>query len=167
MRALALGIAMLPCIANADIEVRFIEGTPKDQFEIVNTADCDLGPATIEIDMSESAGGLYFDTADGGTGIEEFQPFELVTGTTVLDHDVSDGSTSIQLNLGGLPSGDMVAFVIDVDDTLRHGSLGQSQVAGSEIAGTSVRVTLSDKIALGVIDNLNRGTVRITNCARS
>lgn len=165
MKTLILAM-LFPVAAVADIEMRFIEGAPKDRFEFVNAAPCATGPVRLEIDMSDSVGGLYFDTSSAGAGIEVFQPFQIVSGGALIKDtvQVSDGETSLAINLRDFPAGAQLAFTIDVDDTLRHGSLGQTQVARSEIAGTSVKVISAGENALGVIDNTASARVPIATC---
>ena len=45
----------------ADIGVRFIEGAPKDRFEITNLGKCALVATDVVIDLRGSAAGLVFD----------------------------------------------------------------------------------------------------------
>jgi hypothetical protein len=163
MKTVTLIAALVASPAFATLEVNFIEGAPKDRFEFTNTSGCDLGPSKITVDMSESAAGLYFDTTSEGAGVEVFQPFELVSGEAAAIK-VADGDTALTLALNGLAAGKTVAFTIDVDDTLRHGALGQTQVSRSEIAGTSVILMQGDTKSLGVIDNTSRGVVRVAGC---
>ena len=80
MRSLVLCLSLIAMPAAADIRVDFIEGAPKDRFEIANTATCALGAVEVVIDLSGSAGALVFDTEEAGQGVEVFQPFALVDG---------------------------------------------------------------------------------------
>lgn len=125
--------------AAAEVVVRFTESAPKDRFEIRNAGQCELGPVEISIDLSGSSAGLIFDTTSTGAGVEVFQPFELVMGADRVKavSDVSDGFTSVTLNLTGLAPGERVGFTIDVDDTLVTSRTGQTMIDGSEIAGAS------------------------------
>lgn len=149
---------VLPTAAAAQIDARFIESAPKDTFSFVNTG-CALGPAELVLDMKESAGGLIFDTESGGAGVEVFQPFETVAGA-VASVDVADGAGSLRLSVPSWPEGGEVSFTIDVDDVLRHGERGQTQVSGAEIAGAALVVTVSGQSAIGSFDNTNRARVR-------
>lgn len=159
MLRFALPLALiLPLPAMAQIEARFIESAPKDTFTFVNTG-CALGAAELVLDMKESAGGLIFDTESGGAGVEVFQPFEATAGA-VASVQVSDGAPSLRLSVPDWPEGGEVSFTIDVDDVLRHGELGQTQVSGSEIAGAALVVTVAGQRAIGSFDNTNRASVR-------
>ena len=44
----------------ADVHVKFIEGAPKDRFEILNVGTCDLEAADLTIDFAASNAGLIF-----------------------------------------------------------------------------------------------------------
>lgn len=165
MKTLILITALAATPALANLEIRFIEGAPKDTFEFTNNGNCDLGPSEITVDMSETAAGLYFDTTANGAGVEVFQPFELVAGETAGAVRVEDGDTALTLMIEGLASGSTVAFTIDVDDTDQHGQRGQTQVSRSEISGTSVIVAQGNAKSVGVIDNAGRGVVRVAGCS--
>ena len=159
MLRFALPLALcLPLPALAQIDARFIESAPKDTFTFVNTG-CALGAAELVLDMKESAGGLIFDTEGGGAGVEVFQPFEAVSGA-VASVQVSDGAGSLRLMVPDWPEGGEVSFTIDVDDVLRHGERGQTQVSGSEIAGATVSVTVAGQKAFASFDNTSRARVR-------
>lgn len=132
--------------AQADVRVLFREGAPTDRFEIRNTGGCPLGPMTLRLDLSESSGGLIFDTSASGPGVQVYQPFELVAGAELVRafSDVRDGGRSVELLLTGLHARQEVAFTIDVDDTLVASPWGQTQVAGSEIKGAEVAIDFDE-----------------------
>ncbi len=161
-------LAALPASAglSGTLDANFIESAPKDRFSFTNTGACDIGPATLSVLLEESVGGLIFDTTGDGAGVEVFQPYETVAGAeSVLSvTSVTDGDTSITLNLNGLAAGKSVAFTIDVDDTLRHSSLGQIRVTDSEIAGATVVLETASVKGVGVFDNTSRAQVRLTDC---
>ncbi|WP_439141202.1 aggregation factor core [Planktotalea sp.] len=121
----------------ADISARFIEGAPKDRFEITSTSDCLSGPVKVTINLDGSAGGLIFDTTAAGAGVEVFQPFELTSGGSLVEQSpsVMDGDKALSIGLSALPKGQTVAFTLDVDDT---GGAREITVNGGEIAGASV-----------------------------
>ncbi|SFR55799.1 hypothetical protein [Litoreibacter janthinus] len=148
--------APLPAIAQ--IAARFVESAPKDTFSFTNSG-CALGQTTLVLDMSGSAGGLIFDTEDGGAGVEVFQPFEAVSGD-VASVTVSDGADVLSLSVSDWPEGAEISFTIDVDDVLRHGDLGQTQVSGGEIAGAEVRINSGGASGFAVFDNTRRATIR-------
>jgi hypothetical protein len=113
----------------------------------------------VVLDMTGSAGGLIFDTEGGGAGVEVFQPFETVSGD-VASVSVSDGAGLLSLSVSDWPEGAEISFTIDVDDVLRHGDLGQTQVSGGEIAGAELRINASGATGFGVFDNTRRATIR-------
>lgn len=160
-----LALSTTPAMAN--IDVIFDEGAPKDRFTFTNTGACALGPATLLLDMTESTGGLIFDTTGNGAGVEVFQPYETVAGADVLGKvsPVTDGDNRIELTLTGLAPKQSVAFTIDVDDTLRKSSLGQIRVTDAEIAGASVSLARDGKKVIGVFDNTSRAVLRVGACA--
>mgnify|MGYP006174835655 CR=1 FL=1 len=126
--------------AAADIGVRFIEGAPKDRFEITNLGKCALVATDVVIDLRGSAAGLVFDVTGAGAGVEVFQPFELVSGADALASPsrVADGDRQITLSVRRLAPAGRIAFTIDVDDTV--GPRGIT-VSDSEIEGAVVRVS--------------------------
>lgn len=146
--------------AFAQIEAKFTESAPKDTFTFTNKG-CALGASELVLNMEESAGGLIFDTVSGGAGVEVFQPFEAVSGQ-VASVTVSDGASELRLSVPSWPEGGEVSFTIDVDDVLRHGERGQTQVSGSEIAGAELRINAGGAEVFGVFDNTNRAVVRGT-----
>jgi len=141
--SLCVGVAQT---ANANLQVNFIESAPKDSFVITNIGQCDLTNLTVEIDLSNSAGKLIFDTSATGAGVEVFQPFEVKEGAVKLQSSasVADGDKSLTVSIDQLPADHAVSFTIDVDDTLPKSSLGQIRVAGSEVQGAEVRLLASD-----------------------
>ncbi len=48
--------------AQTNIEIDFVESAPKDRFVINNVGQCILENLELEMDLSESTGGLIFDT---------------------------------------------------------------------------------------------------------
>lgn len=132
--------------AGSVVEVAFIESAPKDRFVITNRGSCVLEDLTLELDLSQSAGLLIFDTSATGAGVEVFQPFEVEEGDIVqLAADgVGDGDSELALRIAYLGPGDRASFTIDVDDTLPNGELGQIRVADSEISGAIASITLGD-----------------------
>ncbi|WP_171126148.1 MULTISPECIES: aggregation factor core [unclassified Ruegeria] len=128
----------------AGVQIRFIEGAPKDRFVLTNVGACEVEASTLKIDLSQSAGRLIFDVAEKGAGVEVFQPLEFVEGADALRQipAVVDGQDSIVLEIASFAAGDKLAFTIDVDDTI-----GQREitVTGSEIEGATVSYTDADK----------------------
>ena len=126
-----------------------VEIAPKDRFIITNTGSCALEALMIELDLSQSAGRLIFDTTATGAGVEVFQPFEVETGDIVqLATDaVADGDAELALQVAYLGPGEAASFTIDVDDTLPSGELGQIRVADSEIQGGIVSIAVGNAAA--------------------
>lgn len=127
----------------ANVEVKFVESAPKDRFELSNTRECVLKDLIVEIDLRQSDGGLIFDTAESGSGVDVFQPFEVGGEGIELfsPAGVRDGDTSLSVIIKSLPPGKSVSFTIDVDDTLPKSELGQTRVSGSEIKNGSVKIS--------------------------
>ncbi len=121
----------------AGVQIRFIEGAPKDRFVLTNVGTCEVEASTLNIDLSQSAGRLILDVTEKGAGVEVFQPLEFVEGADALRQfpSVVDGQNTIELEIASLAAGDKLAFTIDVDDTI-----GQREitVAGSELEGATV-----------------------------
>ena len=132
MRFLPLTLLLLPLSAHAQIEVRFLEGAPKDTFVIKSS--CQISAGTLSLDMSTSAGGLIFDVTSAGAGVEVFQPLEFVLGQEWVKEipQVRDGDQTLTLRLKALEAGAEIIFTIDMDDTLGGREI---TVSGSEIAG--------------------------------
>ncbi len=128
----------------AGVQIRFIEGAPKDRFVLTNVGTCEIETSTLKIDLSQSAGRLIFDVTENGAGVEVFQPLEFVEGADALRQipAVVDGQDTIALEIASLAAGDKLAFTIDVDDTI-----GQREitVTGSEIEGATVSYTDAEK----------------------
>ncbi|MEO0385631.1 MAG: aggregation factor core [Pseudomonadota bacterium] len=146
---LALSQPVLPALA--DVQVTFIEGAPKDRFTITNTGSCALGPVDVTIDLSGSSAGLVFDVTEQGAGVEVFQPFELVSGSSLLSStpSVRDGDNGLTLALTNLDQGQSVAFTIDVDDTI---GAREITVSRAEISGAGIRVETDFAQASGIFD---------------
>ncbi|WP_170361956.1 aggregation factor core [Ruegeria arenilitoris] len=121
----------------AGVQIRFMEGAPKDRFVLTNVGTCEVEASTLKIDLSQSAGRLIFDVTENGAGVEVFQPLEIVEGVDALRQLplVVDGQNTIELEIASLAVGDNLAFTIDVDDTI-----GQREITvnGSEIEGATV-----------------------------
>lgn len=148
----------------ADLNVQFIEGAPKDRFEISSTIDCLSGPFDITIDLTPSAGALIFDVTEQGSGVEVFQPFELVAGRDLVSgiSDVKDGDQSLTLTMTQLPMGMPISFTIDVDDT---SSARQITVNGSEIAGAEVHMSGNSTVQSSVFYAEARAVIIASGCA--
>ncbi|WP_422365371.1 hypothetical protein [Pelagibius sp.] len=165
----AAGFAIATTSARAEVRVLFQEGAPKDRFEIRNTGGCPLGPMTLTLDLTASAGGLIFDTAAEGPGVQVYQPLEVVQGAALLRDlpSVQDGGRSIALILRDLLPREGVAFTIDVDDTLTLSPLGQTQVAGSEIKGAAVAIAFDGAALPPIQAQFDRNAVAVlpvSNC---
>lgn len=152
---------------NVRIDVEFIESAPKDRFEIRNVGSCALANLLLELDLSQSAGKLIFDTTETGAGVEVFQPFEVVKGNIIQarESEVADGDDKLALQIADLSSGGSAAFTIDVDDTLPSSELGQIRVADSEIAGGVVTVTVDAlEPTTAVFDDKSQAVVDLAAC---
>lgn len=145
---LGLLFALAAAPAQATIDVRFIEGAPKDRFEITHRGACTLSDVRVVIDLAPSAAGLIFDTTATGAGVDVFQPFELVEGADALTSHtpVNDGDRQVELSVKRLAPGTRIAFTVDVDDTLGQRGI---TIAGSEIQDAAVRVLASGFTSAG------------------
>lgn len=163
LRALALASILLTAPAYADVEVRFIEGAPKDRFVFAYEGACDTGPATLTVDLSGSPAGLVFDVTGDGAGVEVFQPFELVSGAEVVTvlPDVKDGDTALSLDVQTLVPGSSVSFTIDLDDTI---GAREITVSGSEIAGAETRLSVGEDTVVGVFGSDATATLEVDGC---
>ena len=137
-------VLIAPSLASADLRVSFIEGAPKDRFEILNTGACAVAASSVLLDLSTSAAGLIFDVTDKGAGVEVFQPLEIVAGADALvtTPEVRDGQNQIQFDIASLDPGQAIGFTIDVDDTLGSRAI---TVSRSEIEGARVVMLSNDK----------------------
>lgn len=131
--------AALMCLAGAaqaadctGASLRFVESAPRDRFELVMGTQA---LRAVTVDLRGSAGRLIFDTADGGTGVEVFQPLRDEGGTTA--NDVADGAEIVTVALRDAQAGGRAAFSIDVDDRMTSSDLGQIRVTGGEMAGAT------------------------------
>lgn len=159
----AMLLAAAPALA--DVEVRFIEGAPKDRFVIRNAGACDLERAEIVIDLSGSVGALVFDTTPTGAGVEVFQPFEMVEGANALNGlpEVGDGDMAIAMSVARLGAGGTIAFTIDVDDTLGSRAI---TVTDGEISGAEVRAIVERTTSRGAFDGASVARVPLDACSK-
>jgi hypothetical protein len=157
-------LAALPLAAQANLQVAFLEGAPKDQFRIVNASDCTLTGASVLLDLSKSSGGLIFDVTATGAGVEVFQPFDLIEGAEHVSAmpTVSDGQSRIRLDLSDFAPGETIAFTIDVDDTLGQRAI---TVSGSEIEGALVVYAQSGFDSAAAFSNRAVADVPLSDCA--
>ncbi|PSL19598.1 aggregation factor core [Shimia abyssi] len=163
--SMVLGTALIVAapMAQADLAVRFIEGAPKDRFQIENTGACAVTSGLVRLDLATSDGKLIFDVTDRGAGVEVFQPFELVQGQSAVTDApaVVDGQSVVELGIKSLAPGDIIAFTIDVDDTV-----GQREitVSGSEIAGATASYVRGAERFTADFDERARTTVPLSVC---
>lgn len=131
---LTLGFVMAAAPALAQVDLKFIEGAPKDRFVLTNQSDCLLDGQDLVLDLRATTGKLIFDVTSAGAGVEVFQPLEMTSGADKLSAvpSVMDGDQTIAFNLAGFGPGDAIAFTIDVDDTL---GAREITVTGSEMDG--------------------------------
>jgi len=163
------GLALLlTSAAQANVEVRFSEGAPKDRFTISNQGKCSLKNLTVDLDLSKSQGKLIFDITGAGAGVEVFQPFEVTEGQLTLASgtSVKDGDSAMSLLIKSLNPGQRASFTIDVDDTIPSGALGMIRVAGSEIKGGTVSIKSGDmKPASSVFNGNSVALVPLATCS--
>ena len=87
-----------PCVH--EVSMVFTESAPRDRFEIRNDSSAGQRIQRLTLDLSPSAGKLIFDTIEGGTGVEVFQPFRIEPGEAQLKGSpvVQDGSDRLTLD---------------------------------------------------------------------
>ncbi|SLN44940.1 hypothetical protein TRL7639_02414 [Falsiruegeria litorea R37] len=155
--------ALCATAAQADLNIRFIEGAPKDRFQINNTGSCDIKSATLSVDLSSSQGALIFDVTESGAGVEVYQPFELVEGRTAIAAvpSILDGQNALSLDVVRLKPGESIAFTIDVDDTL---GAREITVTDSEISGATVHLAQGDQINTAVFSSAASATLPVRSC---
>lgn len=157
-------LALTATAGSAELRASFIEGAPKDRFQFTNASACVLKDAEVLLDLSTSTAGLIFDVTAQGGGVEVYQPLDIVAGSQQLAAIpvVEDGQSSIRLNIVELSPGDVIAFTIDVDDTLGSRAI---TVSGAEIAGASVSVLQGDMRSSGVFSERAEASLDLPNCA--
>ena len=163
LAAAALVCAVATPTLASELSVRFAESAPKDRFVVKNTGACALDAVGLTLDLDGSAGGLIFDTAGGGAGVEVFQPVEIasVSGAKVTLMDVEDGDTRMYLSLTDVAPGAEVVVTIDVDDTVKVSDLGQIRVTGGEIAGARI---LNDAGSEATFGKDARAVLQLDDC---
>ena len=154
---------MVSAPVQAGLQVRFIEGAPKDMFVLTNTGACDVVASDVSIDLSASAGRLIFDVTGAGAGVNVFQPVDFVEGAEALQELplVEDGQTSVDLKIQSLAAGQNIAFTVDVDDTI-----GQREitVSGSEIVGAVLSFKTGSEELSGVFSSDALAEVQTGTC---
>lgn len=164
-----LALASTTCVH--DVTLVFTESAPRDRFEIRNNSSASQRIQRLTLDLNGSAGRLIFDTTEGGTGVDVFQPFRIEPGTARLGGTpvVLDGSERLSVDFTRFEPGDSFQFSIDVDDRLTASDLGQTRVSGSEMQGARLTVVIGAPGSAGrevqaQVDANNRARVQAT-CA--
>lgn len=137
-------IACLASPAAADVEVQFF-GYNGDNFIIANTDACPLIDSTIEIDLSPTAGGVFFDVSAAPPGYQRPRPFEITFGEDFLAEvpKVKDGDTSVLLKVKHLPPESIIRFSVDTDfEKLGSGA----SVYTSHVEGGLIRISDADAV---------------------
>lgn len=150
------------------VSLVFTESAPRDRFEVINDSSPGQRIQRLTLNLTGSAGRLIFDTAEGGTGVEVFQPFRVESGEARLSKTpvVKDGSDRLELTFTQFEPGQRLVFSIDVDDRLPASDLGQIRVSGSEMAGALLSVLVGPTSDAGRevqarVDGSNRARVRV------
>ncbi|MBX2846700.1 MAG: hypothetical protein KTR16_00155 [Acidiferrobacterales bacterium] len=168
-RLAALGLVLLGSMSfsYADVEVAFFESAPKDRFVLSNTGQCTLQNLVLNLDLSNSAGRLIFDTTEAGAGVEVFQPFEVSQGDLMLlsSSKVKDGDSVLSVSIERIDAHDSVSFTIDVDDTLPQSELGNIRVIGAEMRNASVEISSKGKQpAKAIFGSNNKALISLSSC---
>ncbi|MGR3634473.1 MAG: aggregation factor core [Shimia sp.] len=159
-----IGGLFLSSPSYADLKLQFFEGAPKDRFVVTNIGSCDIEAAQVEIDFAASKAGLIFDVTGSGAGVEVFQPFEVTQGALLLadQPSISDGDQRVTLNMTGRATTQSIAFTIDVDNTA---GTREITFADSEMSGTTVSLSVADKIYSAVMETGAQVTLETPDCA--
>ncbi|MEO1563461.1 MAG: aggregation factor core [Pseudomonadota bacterium] len=163
----ALVLCLISSPALAGLEVRFLEGAPKDRIVVANVGSCAVENASLEIDFSKSEGRLIFDTTSEGAGVEVFQPVEVVHGAEALSETpaVEDGETTLTLAISSLAPEARIILTMDIDDTIGEREI---TVTEGEFAGTHlVYYSAHGKSWMYVLNAENSGVVGAADCATS
>jgi hypothetical protein len=169
----ALLLSALPLVAQAapacvqEVSMVFIESAPRDRFEIRNDSSTGQHIQRLTLDLSPSSGKLIFDTIEGGTGVEVFQPFRVETGEARLRGSpvIQDGSERLTLDFTRFEPGQRFVFSIDVDDQLSASELGQIRVSGREMEGALLNAVFGPSGSAGAelqarVDGNNRARAK-------
>lgn len=157
-------LSLSASLAHADVSIAFNEGAPKDRFMIVYTGDCPLGPTDVIVDLEGSDGALIFDVAEGGAGVEVFQPVDVIMGAEDIAgiSELRDGDRSVTIRFDRMMPMQHAAFTVDVDDSA---GTRPTVVSGAEIRGAKARVAQSGAGVLeGTFDDSARALVRVPGC---
>jgi hypothetical protein len=166
-------LSALPLLTHAasacvhEVSMVFTESAPRDRFEIHNGSSAGQRIQRLTLDLSGSLGKLIFDTIEGGTGVEVFQPFRIEPGEAQLKGSpvVQDGSDRLTLDFARFEPGQHFRFSIDVDDQLAASDLGQIRVSGREMEGALLTAVLGPRGGAGTelqarVDGNNRARVK-------
>lgn len=166
-------LGALPLAAHAapacvhDVSMVFTESAPRDRFEIRNDSSAGQRIQRLTLDLSPSAGKLIFDTIEGGTGVQVFQPFRVEPGEAQLKGApvIQDGSDRLTLDFTRFEPGQRFRFSIDVDDQLTASDLGQIRVSGREMEGAVLTVVFGSPGGAGTesqarVDGNNRAKAK-------
>ena len=125
-----------------EVSLVFTESAPRDLFEMSSGSSKGQSIQGTTLDLAGSAGRLVFDTVEGGTGVEVFQPFRVESGEARLANSpaVPDGSDRLELVFDRFEAGQRFRFSVDVDDRLTASELGQIRVSGREMEGALMTV---------------------------
>ena len=152
--SIALFLLATP-VAAQDLIVQFAGGAPKDHISF-HSSGCNLSNAVVLLDLTGSAGGLTFDGAAGSEAAKSTQPIEITSGYGALS-PVRNGDKRVQILVHTLPPGEALNLAATLGDTA--GQTSDVSVTGSEMAGASIRVALSDRVLKGTFDTA--GTAKI------
>ncbi len=81
---------------------------------------------------------------------------------------MKDGDSKLALSIPSLPSGKIVSFTIDVDDTLPRSQLGKIRISDSEIKDGMVKISSKkQKPASALFGSNSKATILQTACSAS
>lgn len=150
-----------------DVSFAFTESAPRDRFEFRNESSAGQSIQRLRLALARSAGRLFFDTVQGGAGVDVFQPFQVDSGDARLAADpaVKDGDDRLELVFERFEPGQRFQFSIDVDDRLGDSDMGPTRVSGREMEGAVLTVVVGPAGSPGRelqarVDGANRARVQ-------
>lgn len=160
-------LATAQSICTVDVSLAFTESAPRDRFEFRNESSAGQQIQRLRLDMANSAGRLFFDTVQGGSGVDVFQPFQVDSDDAQLATVpvVKDGSDRIDLVFRRFEPDQRFQFSIDVDDRLGDSDMGPTRVSGRELEGAQLTVMVGpagspDRELQARVDGSNRARMQ-------
>ncbi len=104
---------------------------------------------------------MIFDVAAAGAGVEVYQPVEVQSGGAIVA-PVVDGDQQLSFKMTTLRTENEVVISANLDNVLENSSLGQIRVAGRELDGATVRMTIAGEAQTAIFTG-GRNSVVLNN----